>query len=67
MGKRRRLTCVNISFINNHCSPSHPPQKLTSPLLPLRQLPVIFNSSIVWMFWTWNFADGPLGDLDAQR
>lgn len=50
---RNRLTCVRSSFVSVfHSSPSQFPSKATKPLLPLRQLPVIFNSSIVWMFWT---------------
>ncbi|KAH3688533.1 hypothetical protein WICPIJ_000483 [Wickerhamomyces pijperi] len=33
-------------------------------LEPLRQLPVKFNSSVLWMFWTKNLMVGPFGGLD---
>ena len=38
----------------------------SSGLLYLRQLPVSFNSSIVWIFWTANLALGPLGDFKSH-
>lgn len=41
--------------------------KTTIGLLPLRQLPVIFISSIVCALSTWNRIEGPFGALAAQR
>ena len=61
-------TCENISFINFQCSSSsHPPSNTQMPRLPRRQLPVIFSSSIVWMFCTWNFPLGPFGVRDIHK
>lgn len=66
--RQESLTCVNISLINlPHSVSSNPPQKLKRPLLPFKQFPVIFSSSIVCTFWTCIFTLGPLGVLAAQR
>lgn len=38
----------------------------TTGLDPLRQLPVIFSSSIVCELSTWHLSDGPLGAFDSH-
>lgn len=62
------LTCVKTSFVNlPHSVSSKPLSKLNSPLLPFRQLPVIFSSSIVCTFCTCILILGPLGVLAAHK
>jgi hypothetical protein len=41
--------------------------KTTTGREPLRQFPVIFISSIVCAFRTWNRTEGPFGVFAAQR
>ena len=45
---QRIRTCVKTSFVSRpHSVSSKDLSKLSNPLLPFRQLPVIFNSSMV--------------------
>lgn len=65
---RRSRTWVNTSFVNfPHSVSSNALSKLNRPLLPFRQLPVIFSSSIVCTFCTCIFILGPFGVLAAHR
>lgn len=67
MQKTARRTCVNTSFVSRpHSDWSNALSKLSSPLLPFRQLPVIFSSSMVWTFCTCILILGPLGVFAAH-
>ena len=63
----KTLTCVNTSFVSfPHSVSSNALSKLSIPLLPFKQLPVILSSSMVWIFCTCNFMLGPFGVFAAH-
>ena len=65
---KKGLACIRISFINRKCGTSSKVWSNTiTGLLPFRQFPVIFSSSIVWALRRWKRTEGPFGVMEAQR